>query len=82
MSQRSLHISLPPGLIEFVKRRVASGRYATPSEYIRELIRRDEEREVPERIESQLLEGLDSGDATPMTAEDWKSIREEGRRRI
>jgi hypothetical protein len=35
-----------------------------------------------EQIDDILIESLNSGPATPMTAEDWKRIREAGRRRV
>ncbi len=38
-----LNISLPEALRAHVDRRVASGDWATPSEYVRDLIRRDRE---------------------------------------
>ena len=42
----SLNISLPGPLKEYVEGQVASGDWGTPSEYIRELIRQDEERRL------------------------------------
>jgi antitoxin ParD1/3/4 len=76
-----MNISLPETLKDFVDRQVASGRYSSASEYVRELIREDEERKGQERLEAMLLEGLNS-DATGMKEEDWKEIRREGLARI
>ena len=42
----SLNISLPEPLKEYVEGQVASGDWGTPSEYIRELIRQDNERRL------------------------------------
>ncbi|MDG3008107.1 ribbon-helix-helix domain-containing protein [Paludisphaera mucosa] len=42
------------------------------SEYIRELIRADQEGEAEERIDAPLLEGLDSGRPIAVTAEYWE----------
>ncbi len=42
----SLNISLPKALKKYVGRQVASGNWGTPSEYIRDLIRRDKERRI------------------------------------
>ena len=42
----SLNISLPEVLKAYVEGQVASGDWGTPSEYIRELIRRDKERRI------------------------------------
>jgi antitoxin ParD1/3/4 len=45
---------------------------------MRELIRADQKRKVEERIDTLLLEGLDSGQPIPVTAEYW----EEKKRRL
>jgi len=42
----SLNISLPEALKEYIEGQVASGDWGTPSEYVRELIRRDKERRL------------------------------------
>ena len=54
MALTSLNISLPEALKAYVEGQVASGDWGTPSEYIRELIRRDKERRLAE-IEQKLL---------------------------
>jgi antitoxin ParD1/3/4 len=46
MPMTSLNISLPEALKAYVGGQVASGDWGTPSEYIRELIRRDKERRL------------------------------------
>lgn len=46
------------------------------SEYFRELIRLDQKRKAQERLETLLLEGLESGEATEMTAIYWEDIRQ------
>ena len=60
----------------YVEEQVANGGYSTLSEYFRELVRLDQKRKAQERLEALLLEGLDSGAATPMTAKDWEDIRQ------
>jgi antitoxin ParD1/3/4 len=60
MGNTSLNVSLPEGLKTFVKEQVATGRYSTPSEYVRELIRSDQKRQAKEQLDRLLLEGLDS----------------------
>jgi antitoxin ParD1/3/4 len=60
MGNTSLNVSLPEGLKAFVKEQVAEGRYSTPSDYVRELIRSDQKRQAKERLDQLLLEGLDS----------------------
>ena len=46
MPMTSLNISLPETLKEYIEGQVASGDWGTPSEYVRELIRRDKERRL------------------------------------
>jgi antitoxin ParD1/3/4 len=61
MAMSSLNISLPEQLKNYVESQVEQGDYGTPSEYVRELIRRDKERRR-ERLETGLVEALRSGD--------------------
>jgi antitoxin ParD1/3/4 len=50
MSMTSLNISLPEPLKQYVERQVASGDWGTPSEYVRELIRRAKENDKERRL--------------------------------
>jgi len=77
----TMHIVIPESLQEFVQRQVECGGYNSASEYMRELIRADQRRKAQEHLEAEILQGLDSGDSTPMTADDWQAIRQEVRRR-
>lgn len=54
----TMNISLPDALKSFVDTQVAEGGYGTSSEYVRELIRRDQDRL---RLRSLILEGAESG---------------------
>jgi antitoxin ParD1/3/4 len=73
---QSMNISLPEPLKEFVDGQIATGRYSSASEYVRELIRDDEKRKAEERLETLLLEGL-SGDESALTRKDFADIRAE-----
>ena len=61
MRMTSLNISLPKPLKAYVESKVEAGDYGTPSEYVRELIRRDKQVRV-RRLETELLAALRSGD--------------------
>ena len=74
---QTMNISLPEPLKEFVDEQVNSGRHSSASDYVRELIRDDARRKVGERLEALLLEGLNSGDPIPATAEFWEDRRKE-----
>ena len=56
----TMNISLPETLKSFVDRQVAGRGYGTSSEYVRELIRRDRDRE---ELRALILEGVASGPA-------------------
>lgn len=55
----SLNISLPQQLKAYVEAQVAEGEYGTPSEYMRDLIRRDKELQLA-KLEEKLLKALAS----------------------
>ena len=57
-----LNVSLPDGLKAWTDARVAEGRFASPSDYVRDLIRRDQDAAA----ELQWLQGeIDKGLASP-----------------
>lgn len=68
----TMNISLPEGLKAFVDERVSEGGYSTSSEYIRELIRKDQDRQ---RLRDLLLEGANSGPAVPVDDAYFDSLR-------
>ncbi len=74
MAVETINFSLPEPLKRFVDERVAGGGYSSASEYLRELIRKDQERQdrqhlLVEKLEALLLEGLNSGEAIEWTPE-------------
>ena len=77
MKHASIHVSVPSPMKEYVDSRVASGEFGTVSDYVRALIRAEQKERARETLEARLLEALDSGPATEMTAEDWADIRRE-----
>jgi len=58
----TMNISLPESLKAFVDEQVTDRGYGTSSEYIRELIRRDQDRQ---HLRGLLLEGASSAPAEP-----------------
>jgi antitoxin ParD1/3/4 len=77
----TMNVSLSETLKEYVTERIADGIYSNTSDYIRALIRNDMKRRADQKLEAAILEGIASGPAAPMTAQDWQHIREEGARR-
>ncbi len=78
----SMNISLPHPMKEWVEAQVAAGGYGTASEYFRQLLRAEQQRQVHQDIDNKLHQALDSGEATPMTPEDWDAIRRKGHKRL
>ncbi|MBL1208243.1 type II toxin-antitoxin system ParD family antitoxin [Geminocystis sp. GBBB08] len=72
----SLNISLPESMRTYIDQQMALLGYSTASEYIRDLIRQEQKRQATQRLETLLLEGLESGKATDMTEQDWLDIRQ------
>lgn len=70
----SMNISLPHALKAYVDGQVAEGRYATASEYVRDLIRADEKARAQAKLEALLLEGLE-GEETAWSEADSKNLR-------
>jgi antitoxin ParD1/3/4 len=78
----TMNISLPDSMKAFVDEQVAKGGFGTASEYVRHVLREEQKRRLREQIDAKLLEALDSGEATPMTADDWVSLRRGLRKRL
>jgi antitoxin ParD1/3/4 len=70
-----MNISLPENLKEFVESQVQSG----DSEFMRELVRREQKERSREQLEQRLLEGLHSGDGIESTPEMWRDLHQEVR---
>jgi antitoxin ParD1/3/4 len=60
MSAVTMNISLTEDLKSFVDARVKARGYSSYSEYVRDLVRRDEERAAQERFDALIHEGLKS----------------------
>lgn len=73
-----MNISLPETLKSFVDEQVAGRGYGTSSEYVRELIRDDQDRQ---KLRSLLLEGASSPPTAPVDAAYFDGLRERVRDR-
>ena len=73
---KTMNVSLPDPMRDYIEQQVKTGGYGSISEYIRDLIRQDQKRKAQEHLESLLLQGLDSGSATNMSDRDWADIRQ------
>jgi len=75
LAMATLNISLTDELRSYVEERVSSGRYGNASEYFRDLVRGDQDRQREDDLETLLLEGLRSGDAKPLGRADFDRAR-------
>ena len=69
----TMNISLSDELKAFVDQQVAAQAYSSASEYLRKLIRK--QRDV-EKLRGMLLNGCNSGPATPMEPDFFDKMRE------
>ena len=72
-----MNISLPEALKDFVNDQVSARGYTTSSEYVRELIRKDQDRQ---HLRALLLEGAASMQAVTADADYFDRLRESVRR--
>lgn len=68
----TMNVSLPVKMKDFVEEQVREGDFGTASEYVRHLIREDQERKVRNKVDAMLLEALESGKPIEVTPEYWK----------
>ena len=74
----TMNISLPDSLKEFVDEQVEQRGYGTSSEYVRELIRRDQDRR---RLRALVLEGASSQPGSVADSAYFDTLRRSVRKR-
>jgi antitoxin ParD1/3/4 len=77
----TMNISLPAPSKGWIEKQVEERGYRTASEFVRDVLRREQEHSLRQTIDAQLVQAIDSGESTPMTAKNWQRIRSEGRKR-
>lgn len=65
----TMTISMPEPLRDFIESEVSSGNYGSASELFREMVRERQKAKAQERLETLLLEGLESGNPVKVTRE-------------
>ena len=71
-----MSFALPEALRSYVDQRVRSGQYGNTSEYLRELIRRDQEEQAKKRLRELIEEGLSSGQGRTLTRRVTAELKE------
>jgi len=79
MATTTMNISLPDSMRDYVEGTISVDGYGSASEYVRDLIRADQKRREEKRLETLLLERLNSDKDVSFTMDD---VRTEVKRRI
>ncbi|WP_217650513.1 type II toxin-antitoxin system ParD family antitoxin [Spirulina major] len=81
-AMKTMNVSLPDTMRDYIEEQVKIGGYGSISEYMRDLIRQDQKRKAQEQLETRLLAGLNSGPAMTMNDRDWADIRQAVQERL
>jgi len=66
----TMNVSLPDAMKAWVDSQAAGGQYGNASDYIRDLIRRDQQRQAAiAALQAAITEGIESGKAKPFDAD-------------
>jgi antitoxin ParD1/3/4 len=82
MAIATLNISLPDTMKAEVEEVIATEGYGNTSEFFRDLVRNYLKERRERKIEDLLLEGINSGESTPLTKTDFEKIKERGLKRL
>ena len=72
-----MSFALPQSLRDYIYARVRSGEYGNTSEYLRDLIRRDQQDQAARRLRELITAGLESGPATPLAEQRIAELRKQ-----
>ena len=70
-----MSFALPESMRDYIDERVRDGNYGNTSEYLRELIRRDQEQQAAARLRGLIADGLASGDGVSVTDDLFAELR-------
>ncbi|UWR24547.1 type II toxin-antitoxin system ParD family antitoxin [Sulfitobacter sp. S190] len=75
----TMNVSLPDPMKSWVEDRTRDGRYSNVSDYVRDLIRRDQERtDAIENLQARADEGVQSGAAVPFDMQAYLRTKTDG----
>lgn len=69
-----MSFALPESMRQYIDTRVSAGSYGNTSEYIRDLVRRDQDEQAKKRLRTLIEEGLASGPGRARTKTDDKEL--------
>jgi len=72
----TMNVSLPAPMKDWVERQIKTGHYSNASDYVRDLIRRDQEYlDKREILVKALMTGEESGKSKDSLEDIWKSVK-------
>jgi hypothetical protein len=75
----TLHVQLPESTLEFLREEAQARGLSSPADYLVALAAEAESNH--DRLEKELIKGLESGPSRPMTQEDWDELKAKVRER-
>lgn len=82
MATTTINISIPLAMKREVEEIISTEGYGNTSEFFRDLVRNYLQQRKSRQLETLLLEGLESGKATPFTKADFEAIKQRGLERL
>lgn len=82
MATATINISIPDTMKADVEEIIALEGYGNTSEFFRDLVRNYIKQRQEKKLEALLIEGLQSGKATPLTKGDFEDIKRCGLERL
>jgi antitoxin ParD1/3/4 len=74
----TMNVSLPNPMKDWVEAQARTGRYSNASDYVRDLIRRDQERAAQhDELQRLITEGIESGISTRSMTDVLKAARDQ-----
>lgn len=71
----TMNISLPDPMRDWVQAQIEIGKYSSSSDYVRDLIRKDQEkRDKFAALQAAIAEGLESGEAGELDMDEIKKL--------
>jgi antitoxin ParD1/3/4 len=75
MSRQTMSFALPDSMRNYIDARVSAGNYGNTSEYIRDLVRKDQDEQARKRLRDLIEAGLASGPGRARTKADDKELQ-------
>ncbi len=79
---QTLNLTLPDSLGEFVRQQTAESGFADENAYIQQLIQAELKERILETVESDLVEGLESGETEPVSQKFWDDLQDRVQERL